>query len=71
MNYVLPQPNTLNSAYSLISNAKKTLEDLTSNSGLDKSSVNFCILKFGFLLKEMVSRNIKSILKYESRNVND
>ena len=71
MNSVLPQPNTLNSAYSLISNAKKRLEDLTSNSGLDKSCDNFCILKFGFLLKEIVSRNIKSILKYESRNVND
>ena len=59
----------LNSGYSLISNAKKHLEDLTSKSDLDKSCNNFYFLKLDFLLKEIVSRNIKRNLKYKSRNV--
>ena len=63
LNAFVPAPNLLPSAYKLLKSVKDNLESSTSNT-IDHENGRTCVLKVTELLKQIVCRNIRSLLRY-------
>ena len=59
----IPSPNVLPSMYSLVRAAKKSLDEMTL-APIKTSNGRLCLIKVSELLKEIVQRNLSSIINY-------